>query len=93
MELGGRVSRIVEFLRAGYPTYVRAVGYFPLLALLPRRLTSDEVAEIALELALTGRRVDNVDIGVEITRAIHEMPSLDDIQRVREQLAAIGRLD
>jgi hypothetical protein len=91
MELGDRVHRMVAFLRAGYPTSVRAVGYLPLLALLPRRLTSDEVAEIAIELALTGSPVDNVDIGVEITRSTHEMPSLGDIERVREQLAAIGR--
>lgn len=90
MDLAGRISRVVSFLRAGYPTRVRAFGYLPLLALLPRRVSDDEVGEIAAELAVRGRPVDNADIGVEITRSIHEMPSLEDIGRVRRRLIAIG---
>lgn len=90
MDLVGRASSIVAFLRAGYPTRVRALGYLPLLALLPRRVSDNEVSEIAGELAVRGRPVDNADIGVEITRSIHEMPSIEDIGRVRRRLIAIG---
>lgn len=90
MDLVGRASSMIAFLRAGYPTRVRALGYLPLLALLPRRVSDDEVSEIACELALRGRPVGNTDIGVEITRSIHEMPSLEDIGRVRRRLIAIG---
>jgi hypothetical protein len=86
MELGDRISSILSFFRNGYPTCAPAVGYSSLLALLPRRLTSDEVANIAAELALAEGPIDNADIGVEITRSTHEMPSLDDIERVRAQL-------
>ncbi|CDO87477.1 hypothetical protein AWC29_18915 [Mycobacterium triplex] len=93
MGLGDRVSTILAFLRVGYPTCVPAAGYFPLLALLPRRVSDDEVAEIVSELATRGRPVDNADIGVEITRSIHEMPSLEDIERVRQRLIAIGGPD
>lgn len=90
MDLGERVSSIVAFLRVGYPTCVPAVGYLPLLGLLPRRVSDDEATEIASELAVRGCAVDNADIGVEIARATDEMPSLDDIDRVRAQLTAIA---
>jgi hypothetical protein len=86
------VSSIVAFLRAGYPSHAPAVGYAPLLALMPRRICNDEVAMIAG--ALIGRRprrIDNADVGVEITRVTDEMPSLEDIDRVQHRLDAIGR--
>ncbi|MEZ0351071.1 DUF3349 domain-containing protein [Mycobacterium sp. pR1184] len=90
MDPVGRVSRIVAFLRVGYPSRAGAFGYLPLLALLPRRVSDDEVAEIAIELAGRGCPVDNADIGVQITRSLHEMPSLNDIVRVRRRLTTIG---
>jgi hypothetical protein len=95
MRLFGRVSSVVTFLRAGYPTGAPRFGYVPLLALLPRRVSDDEVAVIATN--LTGRRrrsidpfIDSADVGVEITRVTDAMPSLDDIERVRRRLGAIG---
>jgi hypothetical protein len=93
MDLGERVSSILAFLRAGYPTCAPVVGYSSLLALLPRRVSDDEVTEIACELAVRGCPVDNADIGVQITRSIHEMPSPEDIKRVRRLLTAIGGPD
>jgi hypothetical protein len=90
MGLGDRVSSIVAFLRAGYPTGVPAVGYAPLLALLPRRVSDDEI-RLVISRFVPGRRpVDNIDVGVEITRVTHEMPSPDDIERVQRRLTAIG---
>jgi len=86
----GLVSRIVAFLRAGYPTGVPAVGYAPLLALLPRRVSDEEIPLIIGKLVPRRGPVDNVDIGVEITRVTHEMPSADDIDRVQRRLAAIA---
>jgi uncharacterized protein DUF3349 len=83
MGLGDRVSSIFAFLRAGYPTGVPAVGYAPLLALLPRRVSDDEIRLVISKLVPGRRAVDDVDVGVEITRVTHEMPSTDDIERVR----------
>ena len=92
MAFGALVSSITAFLRAGYPSGAPAVGYVPLLALLPRRVSDDEVAAITGKLrAPARRRVDDIDIGVEITRVTHEMPSLNDIERVRRRLGAVGR--
>jgi hypothetical protein len=94
MGLGHRVSSIVAFLRAGYPACMPATGYIPLLALLRRRVTDDEIADIASELIVRGHSpIDSVDIGVEITRVMHEMPSLSDVERVQERIAAIGHPD
>ncbi len=92
MGLRGGVSSIVAFLRAGYPSHAPAVGYAPLLALMPRRVCNDEVTMIAS--ALIGRqrrRIDSADVGVEITRVTDEMPSLEDIDRVQRRLDAMGR--
>jgi Protein of unknown function (DUF3349) len=61
------------------------------LALLPRRVSDDEVAMIAGVLSgRNPRSIESTDIGVEITRITHEMPSLDDIERVRHRLDVMG---
>ncbi len=93
MGLGDRVAGVVAFLRARYPSAAPSLGYAPLLALLPRRVSEDELSTITTALGgRGGRAVDRsdvrVDIAVEITRVIHELPSLDDIARVRDRLAA-----
>jgi hypothetical protein len=89
--MGMRVglSRVVAFLRTGYPAGVPARGYVPLVALLPRRLTDDEVMSTMRKLAARfGWPIGRVDIGVEITHVTDEMPSNDDIVRVQERLNA-----
>ncbi|SPM28345.1 DUF3349 domain-containing protein [Mycobacterium terramassiliense] len=92
MGLRNGVTSVVAFLRAGYPTHAPALGYAPVLALLPRRLCSDEAAVIAS--TLIGRQrlpIDNADVGVEITRITAQMPSCEDIDRVQRRLDAMGR--
>jgi hypothetical protein len=85
------VSRILAFLRAGYPGCAPTTGYVPLLALLPRRVSDDEALLITSKLIRRRRRsVDRADVGVEISRVTGEMPSLDDIERVHHRLDAIG---
>ncbi len=92
MGLADRVSSITAFFRAGYAKGAPATGYVPLLALLRRRVTDDEISAIASKLIARGRRL-TADIGVEITRLTDEMPSLDDMARVQDRLAAIRRPD
>ncbi|MGV0634958.1 DUF3349 domain-containing protein [Mycolicibacillus trivialis] len=83
------LDAIVAWLRAGYPDGVPQNDYIPLLALLSRRLTSDEVKEVARELMRRGD-FDHVDIGVTITQFTDELPSPEDVARVRDRLAAKG---
>ncbi|WP_407689070.1 DUF3349 domain-containing protein [Mycobacterium sp. HUMS_1102779] len=84
------VSRVVGFLRAGYPAGVPATGYVPLFALLPRRVSDDEIVAITERIRVRGVPVGAADMGVEISRVTDEMPSLDDIDRVHDRLAALG---
>jgi hypothetical protein len=53
MALPPVLNSIVGWLRAGYPSGVPESDYIPLLALLARRLTGEEVAAVAAELART----------------------------------------
>ncbi|MEB4210178.1 DUF3349 domain-containing protein [Mycobacterium sp. 94-17] len=83
MGLRDRVSSAIAFLRACYPERAPAVGYAPLLALLPRRVSDDDVLAIARRLRPPGRRaVDRVDVGVEIIGVTDRTPTADDIERV-----------
>jgi Protein of unknown function (DUF3349) len=89
MALSDRVSRIVAFLRAGYPTAMPATGYVPLAALLRRRVTDDEITAITTELNMRRRcPISNADVAVAITRITNEMPAPDDIERVQRRLEA-----
>ena len=91
MGLGDLVARMVAFVRAGYPQGVPETDYVPLLALLRRRLSDDEVAAVARDLAARGAlNIDIADIGVAITRITDELPSADDLERVQRRLEAIG---
>ena len=91
MELSGLVARFVGFIRAGYPHGVPQTDYIPLLALLRRRLSDDEVVAVARCLAARGDlNIDIADIGAAITRITHELPSAGDLERVRLRLEAIG---
>jgi hypothetical protein len=89
--LGDLVARMVSFIRAGYPQGVPETDYVPLLALLRRRLSDDEVAAVASQLAARGElNIDAADIGVAITRITDELPSQADLERVQGRLEAIG---
>jgi hypothetical protein len=83
------LSSIVNWLRAGYPEGVPPTDYFPLLALLRRRLSDDEVKTVTKEL-LRRDGFDEIDIGVAITQRTDELPSPVDVERVRTRLAGKG---
>lgn len=83
------LTSIVSWLRAGYPEGVPPTDSFAVLALLARRLTNDEVQAVASELIRRGE-FDQIDIGVVITHFTDDLPSPDDVDRVRARLAAHG---
>ena len=91
MSLGDLVARMVAFVRAGYPRGVPETDYIPLLALLRRRLSDEEVAAVATRLVHRGElNIDTADIGAAIIRITDELPSLADLERVQRRLEAIG---
>ena len=83
------LGKIVAWVNEGYPEGVPGPDRVPLFALLKRRLTDEEVKSVANDL-LHVSDVDDVDIGVLITQITNEMPSSDEIERVRERLAMYG---
>ncbi len=90
------LAKIVAWINAGYPEGVPGPDRVPLLALLRRRLTDDEVKAVAAALLDNAEseglanEIDPVDIGVLITQITDELPSPDDVERIRERLAAKG---
>jgi Protein of unknown function (DUF3349) len=83
------LSKIIAWLRAGYPEGIPPTDSFPVLALLSRRLSDDEVKSIAAELSARGD-FDDVDIGAAVTTITDELPKTNDVERVRARLARHG---
>jgi len=90
MALPPLLSRIVGWLRAGYPEGVPDVDYIPLFALLGSQLTNDEVAAIAEELASEAKPESAEAIRKAIVDVTHHQPSEADVNRVRARLAGGG---
>ena len=83
------LTAIIEWLRAGYPDGIPPTDYIPILALLSRRLSTDELKLVAEEL-MQRDEFDHIDIGVTIMQFTDELPTPEDIERVRQRLAAKG---
>ena len=83
------LAKIIAWVNAGYPEEVPGPDRVPLLALLKRRLTDEEVNTVAQDLINHGK-FEPVDIGVLITLITKQMPSAEDTERVRQRLVANG---
>lgn len=87
MVLRNAVAKVVTYFRAGYAAGAPRRGYISLLALLPRRLTDDEVATVAAHcLGRAATPAARVDVGVAITRVTQELPAPEDVDRVTDRL-------
>ena len=85
------ISTVIGWLHSGYPEGVPPKDYFPLLAVLQRKLTDQEIREVVDAL------IEDVDTPIEVSeiedtiiRLTREMPLDDDVQRVSVRLAAGG---
>jgi Protein of unknown function (DUF3349) len=90
MSLPPLIASVVQFLRTGYPEGVPEHDYLPLFALLARKLTADEVVQVADELAAHGDPPSANAIRQAIADLINEHPLETDIARVSARLAAAG---
>lgn len=87
------VTRVVDWLRAGYPDGVPPTDYIPLIALLQRQSMSDtELRSVAHEVVFNsgGGPISETDIGELITKVTNELPHPDDVTRVGARLMAGG---
>lgn len=83
------LAKIVAWITSGYPEGVPGPDRVPLFALLKRRLTDDEVKSVVTALKDLGE-FDDADIGVLIIQVTDALPVPEDVERVRERLAAKG---
>jgi hypothetical protein len=90
MALPPFLTKIVDWLRAGYPEGVPDVDYIPLFALLGSQLTNEEVNEIADELAVSVHPESAETIKKAIGNVTHTPVRDSDVARVRAHLAAGG---
>jgi len=88
------MKRLITWVRQGYPTGVPAADYVPLIALLSRRLTRDEVLDIVVELRGAGVVPSETGrIGAAIMGTTKEVPSIEEIERVRRHLSEVTGTD
>jgi len=91
LDRGGLITRVVQWLRAGYPAGLPEQDFVPLIALLRRRLTDAEVTAVGSRLVAAGDLpASRVDVGTAIARVTSELPSDDDVDRVRRYLVDHG---
>ena len=86
------LESVLAWLRDGYPEGVPPKDYFPLLALLKRSLTEEEVVQAA-QSVLRSTDSDTVSDD-EIAKAIEEVttkqPNPEEIHQVASRLASVG---
>ena len=91
MALPDFLTKIVGWLRAGYPEGVPEHDYVPLFALLGSQLTNDEVTLIANELSFSADPESAEAMKAAISAITHNTEVHEsDINRVRAHLAAGG---
>ena len=86
------LNNVLGWLHEGYPEGVPPKDYFPLLALLKRSLTEDEVVKAA-QTVLKNTDSDSVTES-EIRKAVQgvtdEDPNPEEIHQVASRLASVG---
>ena len=87
------LDSVLGWLHKGYPDGVPRKDYYPLLALLKRSLTEDEVVQAAFTV-LKDSQPDDPVTAEQIRDAIHEViekePNPEEINQVAARLASVG---
>ncbi|TGD88883.1 DUF3349 domain-containing protein [Mycolicibacterium sp. CH28] len=87
------LESVLDWLRKGYPEGVPPKDYYPLLALLKRSLTEDEVVQAAQTILRDGD-FDTPVTAEQIHDAIHQViekePVSDEMNQVAARLASVG---
>ena len=88
----GVLSDVLGWLQKGYPEGVPQKDYFPLLALLKRSLTEEQVVKAA-QAILKENESDTVseeEIHDAVKKVIEKEPSPEEIHQVAARLASVG---
>jgi uncharacterized protein (DUF2267 family) len=88
----GVLDSVLAWLHDGYPQGVPQKDYFPLLALLKRTLSEDEVVKAA-QSVLRSTESDSVteaEIRAAVQAVIDKEPNPEEIHQVASRLASVG---
>ena len=88
----GVLDNILGWLHQGYPEGVPQKDYFPLLALLKRSLTEEQVVKAA-QTILKANDADTVseeEIRAAVHKVIEKEPNPEEIHQVAARLASVG---
>lgn len=86
---------VLKWLRAGYPQGVPPKDRIPLVALLYRQLSSEQIKDVAVALADSADKTEDAtitrdEIGELIEEVTAAEPSAEDVTRVAAVLVAAG---
>ncbi|MFN8227542.1 MAG: DUF3349 domain-containing protein [Mycobacterium sp.] len=85
------LENVLNWLRAGYPQGVPPTDYYPVLALLTRTLSEDEVVQTARTVLLQGEEPVTVEQIQEAIRQVAEKePTDEEMRQVAARLASVG---
>ena len=91
-ETNGVLDNVLGWLHQGYPEGVPQKDYFPLLALLKRSLTEEQVVKAA-QTILKANDADTVseqEIRTAVEQVIEKEPNPEEIHQVAARLASVG---
>jgi hypothetical protein len=85
-------ANVLGWLRDGYPDGVPPKDYFPLLALLKRSLSEDDVVRAAQAVlkSTDSDTVSEAEIRLAIEQTTAQEPTPDEIHQVAARLASVG---
>lgn len=86
------LDNVLGWLHQGYPEGVPQTDYFPLLALLKRSLTEEEVIQAAQSIVKTTESdsVTEDQIRTAVQAVIDKEPNPEEIHQVAARLASVG---
>ena len=87
------MESVLNWLHQGYPEGVPPKDYFPLLALLKRSLSEEQVVKAAQAVLRDGHSEDSVtpaQIQDAIRAVTEKEPNPEEIQQVASRLASVG---
>jgi hypothetical protein len=87
-----RFESVLGWLHDGYPEGVPQKDYFPLLALLKRSLSEEEVIKAAQSVLKTtdADTVTESEIRIAVEQVIAKEPNPEEIHQVASRLASVG---
>lgn len=86
------IEAVLDWLRRGYPEGIPRRDYHPVLALLRRSLTTEQLDEVVdhLQSNVEGSSPTIAEIRAAIDEVVNIEPDTDDVNRVAARLAAVG---